>query len=366
MRNKSPTLKEPWDLRFTDCVCEQLHKKFRTDYLAKVEPVLVQESNRLQVLKDNAVSAASVNRRLFADINNDVLKNGATDEKFDVVTSLYRQLAKSEATEMTTDNRFEAYQSYMEVTRSGRNDPEHMEWTRIKERVDKSNRAWKAAFTGELNKRIESKPNNWWNEFRNGSQRKSKWLAIEICHVLAYYDQCLPEARLSRIFKVAPNNHNTKLALEKLMEVRVVASTTDDDGDEVFGLVDTLQMHLQYESNSALEARVKADLKRLYNEGTGVIKTRKEKKQGKNRVAEQNSDNEDKEHDEDGVQNGNYKGNGDKDAQNLDSDDDNDSAEQQPTSKEEEDDNARKEEEDFDRKEDEEEDEEVDPSLIEV
>ena len=254
----------------------------------------------------------------------------------------------------------------MEETRSGRNDPEHMEWTRIKERVDKSNRAWKAAFTGELNKRIESKPDNWWDEFRNGSQRKSKWLAIEICHVLAYYDQCLPEARLSRIFKVAPNNHNTKLALEKLMEVRVVASTTDNDGDEVFGLVDTLQMHLQYESNSALEARVKADLKRLYNEGTGVIKTRKEKKLGKNRVAEQNSDNEDKEHDEYGIQNGNYKGNGDDDAQYLDSDDDNERAEQQPTSEEEEEDNARKEDEDSDRKEDEEEDEEVDPSVLEV
>ena len=84
-----------------------------------------------------------------------------------------------------------------------------------------------------------------------------------------------------------PDKHNTKLALEKLMEVRVVASTTDDEGDEVFGLVDTLQMHLQYESNSALEARIKADLKRLYNEGHDTIQARKEKKLGKNRVVEQ-------------------------------------------------------------------------------
>ena len=117
MRNKSPTLKEPWDSRFTDRGCQQRHKKFRTAYLAKVEPVLAQESNRLQALKDKAVSAVSVNRRLFADINNDVLKNGTSNEKFELVTTLYRQLAESEATEMATDARLESYHSYMEETR---------------------------------------------------------------------------------------------------------------------------------------------------------------------------------------------------------------------------------------------------------
>ena len=71
--------------------------------MAKVEPVLEIESNRLQVLKDNAVSAVSDNRRLFADRNDDVLKNGTSNEKFEVVTTLYRQLAELEATEMATD-----------------------------------------------------------------------------------------------------------------------------------------------------------------------------------------------------------------------------------------------------------------------
>ena len=189
---------------------------------------------------------------------------------------------------------------------------------------------------------------------------------MEICHIIAYYDQYLTEARLSTIFKVRPNNHNAKLALEKLIKVRVLTTTTNNEGADVCGLVATLQMHLQYESNSALEARIKADLKRLYNEGHDVINTRKERKLGKNRVVEQNSDNDDTEHDNNGIQNGNDKGNGDNDVQSLDSDDDNDTAEQQPTSKEEEDDNVREEDEDFDRKEDEEEDEEEDPSVLEV
>ena len=145
----------------------------------------------------------------------------------------------------------------------------------------------------------------------------------------------------------------------------MVESTKDEEGATVFGFVDTLQLHLQYESNSALEARVKADLKRLYNEGNDTINARREKKLGKNRVAEQKSDNEDTEHDDNGTQNGNYKGNGDKDVLSLDSDDDNERAEQQSTSEEEEADNVRKEDEDYDR-EDEEEDEEVYQPVIEV
>ena len=117
MRNKSPTMNEPWDSRFTECVCERLYEEFRTKYLAEVEPVLEIESTRLQVLKDNGISAVSDSWRLLANINDDVLKNGTSNEKFELVTTLYRQLAESEATEMATDARLESYHSYMEETR---------------------------------------------------------------------------------------------------------------------------------------------------------------------------------------------------------------------------------------------------------
>ena len=229
------------------------------------------------------------------------------------------------------------------------------------EKVDKSNQAWKADFIGELNKRIDSKADDWWDEVRNGSNCKSKWLAIEICHILAYYDQYLTEARLSTIFKVRPNNHNTKLALEKLMEVRVLTSTTDNEGAEVYGLVATLQMHLQYKSNSAIENSIRVDLKRLYNEGHTTINARKKRKRGNNIV------NDDREHGDNGIQNGNDKEDGDEDVQSLDSDEDNDSAGQQSTSEEEDDSTGQQstseEEEDENARE---EDEEEDPSILEV
>ena len=138
------------------------------------------------------------------------------------------------------------------------------------------------------------------------------------------------------------------------MEVRVLTSTTDNEGAKVYGLVATLQMHLQYESNSAIENSISEDLKQLYNEDHATIKARKKRKRCNNSGDEKKSDKDDKKHGDNGVQNGNDKEDGDKDVQSLDSDDDNDSAGQQSTSEEEEDENAR------------EEDEEEDLSIFEV
>ena len=97
-------------------------------------------------------------------------------------------------------------------------------------------------------------------------------------------------------------------------------------GVDVYMFVATLQMHLQYESNSAIENSISEDLKQLYNEGHASIKERKKMKRGNNSGDKQNSDNDDKEHGDNGVQ-------------NMDSNDDNNNKEQQSKSEEEEEDN---------------------------
>ena len=149
------------------------------------------------------------------------MKNGTSDEKFEIVKTLYAKLAESEAEEMPADAQLESHHSKMKEKLSGRKDPEHMEWTRTMERVTKINQAWKADFIGELRERFNTQDNDWWEEVRNQSNCKSKWLASEICKTFAYYDRFFSEANLRTIFKVRPNNHNTKLALEKLIKVRI-------------------------------------------------------------------------------------------------------------------------------------------------
>ena len=192
--------------------------------------------------------------------------------------------------------------------------------------ITKSNQASQADFNGELDKRFDIPKDDWWEEIRSGSNRKSKELAYEICKVMAYYDQFFSEANLSKIFGVKPENHNTKLALEKLIDMRILRKTTDDEGSEVYTFVSMLQMHLKYESNARIERRIGKDLKRLYKEGSDIINARSEKKRkrGDNGDDERNSNNDGQEDD-------------DNDA-SSDSDDNSDNEGQKSDSEEEEDD----------------------------
>ena len=189
----------------------------------------------------------------------------------------------------------ESHQSEMEEKLSGRKDPETLELYRNIEGITKSNEASKAAFIGELEERFDTQKDNWWDEVRRGSNRKSKWLAMSICKLFAYYDLFFSEADLSLIFGVRGDNHNTKLAIEKLIDVRILKKTTDNKDSEVYVFVDMLQMHLRYETDAKVEESIEKDLKRLYREGNAIINARQKRKRDGNNSDAQNSDNKEKE-----------------------------------------------------------------------
>ena len=156
-------------------------KAFRIAYLADVRPYLEAKLIRLQESKDKIISAVTKNQRLYAETNEDVLENGSSDEKFELVKTLYAKLAESETDKMADEVLLDSHQLEMEEKMSGSKDPETLEWMRNIEMINKSNEASKAAFLGELNERFTTKDNDWWNEVRNGSNRKSRWLAKSIC-----------------------------------------------------------------------------------------------------------------------------------------------------------------------------------------
>ena len=88
---------QPWDSRFTECAGKRHYKAFCIAYLAKVQPDLETERICLQVSKDKTISAVTNSQRLYAEINEDVLKNGTSDEKIELIKTLYAKLAESEA-----------------------------------------------------------------------------------------------------------------------------------------------------------------------------------------------------------------------------------------------------------------------------
>ena len=93
----------PWDSRFTECAGERHYKAFSIAYLAKVRPSLEAERIRLKESKDKTISAVTDSQRLYAEMNEEVLKNGTSDEKLELVKTLYAKLAESEAEEMAAD-----------------------------------------------------------------------------------------------------------------------------------------------------------------------------------------------------------------------------------------------------------------------
>ena len=113
---------------------------------------------------------------------------------------------------------------------------------------------------------------------RRGANRKSKWLARSICELFVYFDKFFAEGELSLLFGVIHPNHNTKLAIEKLIDARILKETTESRGSAVYALVDNLQMHIRYEADATVERSIEADLEQLYQDGNVIINARKKRK----------------------------------------------------------------------------------------
>ena len=122
-----PNMIEPWDSRFTEFGGKRQYEAYRTAYLAEVRPYLEAKLIRLQELKQRKTSAVTNNQRLYATATANVIKNGATKEQRELVTTLFAKLVKSETEKTVAEDLLESHQSGMEDKLSGKNDPETME-----------------------------------------------------------------------------------------------------------------------------------------------------------------------------------------------------------------------------------------------
>ena len=116
---------------------------------------------------------------------------------------------------------------------------------------------------------------------------------MSICKIFTYYTQYFTETELSLIFGVLGENHNTVLALDKLIDVRILRKSKDEGGSEVYVLVDMLKMHLRYETDAETEESIGKDLQRLYREGNLIIEARRKQKRGDDDNDVQSSDSDD-------------------------------------------------------------------------
>ena len=283
-----PDMGKDWDSRFMRDLPRKKYGAFRVGYVVKVRKEFAVQLKRMQELKNRKTLAVNKDKRLFTAASANIVASGTNVEQVAQLNTTLAQLAKSEADEREAKVSLESLHSEKEEKESGTKDPENMEWIRNLEVINESNKASKAAFIAELDKQLDSLPDEWWNEVTNGSNCKAKLIAKIIVHLATYYDQNFSATEFGVLFGVVENNHNVKLAIKKLVHLRIMKEFCDNQGSVVYGLVDTLQIHLRYEEE--VDDSIQRDLDRLFRGSNAIIKERSLKKK---RASETSDDDED-------------------------------------------------------------------------
>ena len=101
-------------------------------------------------------------------------------------------------------------------------------------------------------------------------------------HIATYYDQSFALSEYRCLLGVKAGHHNVKISMNKLVCWRIMKESRNKQGLIVYGLVDTLRIHIQYNEDDSLED----DLDRLFTEGSTAINARSLKKSKRKKMQE--------------------------------------------------------------------------------
>ena len=91
-------------------------------------------------------------------------------------------------------------------------------------------------------------------------------------HLATYYNQNFSGLEFGLLLRVVENNHNVKLAIKKLIQLRIMKKIHNQQCSAVYSLVDTPRIHLWYEDE--VDDSIQRDLDRLYRESNDIFEKR--------------------------------------------------------------------------------------------
>ena len=74
--------------------------------------------------------------------------------------------------------------------------------------------------------------------------------------------------------RVKSDNHNVDIGMEKLIRMRIMKESLNNQGSKVYGLVDMIHIHIQYDKDDSIED----ELNKLFLQGNAAIEARNIKK----------------------------------------------------------------------------------------
>ena len=149
-------------------------------------------------------------------------------------------------------------------------------------------------------RRLDAIPEEQWNIFKAGSMRKLKRYATYMSQIATYYDSKFSVTEFGFLLGVKENHHNVKLAIEKLVQLRIMEEFTNLQGATAYGLVSTLRIHLRYDPDDSLQE----DLNRSFREGHDIINKRSCKRKKVSDTLEESEDTDGEGSDSDDEQRG--------------------------------------------------------------
>ena len=293
-----PRVIAKWKSRFTGTHTHTQFGLFREDYQRDVEREFSGRLESRQDLIDRKMSAVDKNKKLAITASEIFASSGANTEQLATLRRTLSQLTKSKEELKVAEDGLESLQVEKEEKESGRNDDEHKDWMRNIDLINENNSREADIYEKELQDRLDAIPEGQWNVFKAGSMRKLKKYATYMSQVATYYDTTFTETEFGLLLGLRENHHNVKLAMEKLVQLRIMQKCTNRQGATTYGLVPTLRIHLRYGPDDSLQE----DLDQSYREGHDIIENRSRKKQKVSDTSEESLETDDEGSDSDDEQ----------------------------------------------------------------
>ena len=295
-----PKVISKWDSRFKGTHTRTQYNEFREDYMCDVQREFSARLESRQNLIDRKTAAVDKNKKLAIKASQTFVSSGASTEQLPTLQKILSQLEKSKEDVKVAEDSLESLQMEKEEKESGRKDQENIDWLRTICLIDENNAREAATYATELHKRLDAIPDGQWNIYKGGSMRKLKRYATYMSQIATYYDSTFSETEFGILLGVRENHHNVKLAIEKLVHLRIMEKRTNQQGATTYGLVSTLRIHLRYDPDDSLQE----DLDRSYREGHDIINKRSRKKQKVSDTLEESLDTDEEGSDSDDEQRG--------------------------------------------------------------
>ena len=155
------------------------------------------------------------------------------------------QLEEAEDEVKTTDNMLATLQTNILAEEAGVDNLENVDWLRNIAAKTNNNVETSATFKREIALKFNSIPDAEWKVYQNGLTRNVKDYAKAMIHLPIYFDQKFTLPQYGCLLGVKSGHHNVDIGMDKLVQLRIMKESLDNQGLTVYSLADTLRMHIR-------------------------------------------------------------------------------------------------------------------------